>query len=337
LLRDRCAHELPWVDFYSGDVLMAHRPVADTTPQQLPCLTFYHPTMQESLIGAAESAGACVRRGVTVTEVRPGSPATVVAKNDGRVEEICARLVVGADGRSSGLRASAGFQVRRDPDDLLVAGVLLENTGAPEDIGQVVFNYSQGELAILLPQGDGRARTYFCFHAGSQPRYQGAADLPRYLESFKRSGMRAEFYEPAKMAGPLATFDGAEAWVEHPYRDGVALIGDAAAASDPTWGQGLSLTLRDSRVLRDALLGTDDWEAAGHAYATEHDRHAGVNHTVNLWFTEFHMEKGPQADARRARAMPLIAADPSRQPDAGFCGPDIAVNEAVKKRFFAED
>jgi menaquinone-9 beta-reductase len=79
LLRDRCAHELPWMDFYSGDVLTAHRPVANTTPQQLPCMTFYHPTMQELLIGAAASAGACVRRGVSVKEVR--SKATVIEDN----------------------------------------------------------------------------------------------------------------------------------------------------------------------------------------------------------------------------------------------------------------
>jgi 2-polyprenyl-6-methoxyphenol hydroxylase-like FAD-dependent oxidoreductase len=150
-------------------------------------------------------------------------------------------------------------------------------------------------------------------------------------------GMNPEFYDGAKAAGPLATFDGAEAWVEHPYRDGVALIGAAAAASDPTWGQGLSLTLRDARVLRDQLLGTEDWETAGHAYAREHDRHTEVSHAVNLWFAEFYLETGPQADARRARALPLIAEDPSRQPDAGFSGPDIPVNDAVKKRFFAED
>jgi len=337
LLRDRCAHELPWVDFYSGDVLTVHRPVAATTPQQLPCLTFYHPAMQELLIGAAASAGACGRRGVSVKEVRPGNPATVIVENNGHHEEIRARLVVGADGRSSCVRASAGFQLRRDPENMLLAGVLLDDIGAPEDTGQVVFNYNFGEIAILLPQGGGRARTYFGFHAGTQPRYQGTADFPRYLESFKRAGMNPEFYDGAKSAGPLATFDGAEAWVEHPYRDGVALIGDAAAASDPTWGQGLSLTLRDARVLRDQLLGTDDWEAAGHAYATEHDRHTEVNHAVNLWFAELYLETGPQADARRARAFPFIAEDPSRQPDAGFSGPDIPVNEAVKKRFFAED
>jgi len=337
LLRDRCAHELPWMDFYSGDVLTVHRPVAATTPQQLPCITFYHPTMQELLIGAAVSAGACVRRGVSVKEVRPGNPATVIVGDNRHDQEIRARLVIGADGRSSCARSSAGFQLRRDPEDLLVAGVLLEDIGAPEDTGQIVFNYNFGELAILLPQGEGRARTYFCFHAGAQHRYHGTADFPRYLDSFKRAGMNPEFYDGAKAAGPLATFDGAEAWVEHPYRDGVALIGDAAAASDPTWGQGLSLTLRDARVLRDQLLGTEDWETAGHAYAREHDRHTEVSHAVNLWFAEFYLETGPQADARRARALPLIAEDPSRQPDAGFSGPDIPVNDAVKKRFFAED
>jgi 2-polyprenyl-6-methoxyphenol hydroxylase-like FAD-dependent oxidoreductase len=337
LLRGQCAHEIPWFDFYTEDSLAAHRPVALTTPQQLPCITFYHPAMQELLIGAAESAGASVRRGVSVQDVRPGNPPTVVVEANGHQEEVQARLVVASDGRSSGVRSSAGFELRRDPEDLLVAGLLLDDVRAPQDTGHIVFNYRFGELAILLPQGGGRARAYFCFHAGAQPRYQGTADFPRYLESFKRTGMNPEFCDGVKTAGPLATFDGAEAWVEHPYRDGVALIGDAAAASDPTWGQGLSLTLRDARVLRDQLLSTEDWHAAGSAYAQEHDRYAGVNHAVNLWFAELYLETGPLADARRARALPLIAKDPTRQPDAGFSGPDITANEALKKRFFAED
>jgi 2-polyprenyl-6-methoxyphenol hydroxylase-like FAD-dependent oxidoreductase len=337
LLRKGCAHEVPWFDTYLGSALAAHRDVVTTTPHQLPSLTFYHPAMQELLLGAAASAGASARRGVSVTKVRPGTPATVVVGDNGHSEEIRARLVVGADGRSSTVRASMGFQPRRDPDDLLLAGVLLDNVMAPEDIGQAVINSSLGEVAILLPQGGGRARTYFGFHTGSQPRYQGAADFPRYIEGFKRAGMNPTFYAGAQMAGPLATFDGAEVWVEHPYRDGVALLGDAAAASDPTWGQGLSLTLRDARVLRDQLVATNNWEAAGHAYATEHDRHTEVNRVVNLWYAEFYLKTGPDADARRARALPLIAQDPTRQPDTPYSGPDHPVNEAMKKRFFGED
>jgi hypothetical protein len=34
--------------------------------------------------------------------------------------------------------------------------------------------------------------------------------------------------------------------------------------------------------------------------------------------------------------MPLIAEDPSRQPDSLFSGPDLAADEATRKRFFAE-
>ncbi len=45
---------------------------------------------------------------------------------------------------------------------------------------------------------------------------------------------------------------------------------------------------------------------------------------------------GPVADARRARAFPLIAEDPTRQPDSLFAGPDMPADEAVRKRFFAE-
>ena len=95
--------------------------------------------------------------------------------------------------------------------------------------------------------------------------------------------------------------------------------------------------MRDARVLRDHLLSTDNWESAGHAYATEHNRYSEVTHTANLWHTELFLKTGPEADARRARAMPLIAQDHSRQPDTLFSGPDVPVNEAVRKRFFAED
>jgi 2-polyprenyl-6-methoxyphenol hydroxylase-like FAD-dependent oxidoreductase len=53
---------------------------------------------------------------------------------------------------------------------------------------------------------------------------------------------RARYFDGAEPRGPLPSFDLTETWVNHPYRDGVALIGDAAGASDPVWGQGLSLT-----------------------------------------------------------------------------------------------
>ena len=336
LLIGGVAHQVGWADFYAGTTLVVHREVVATTPHQLPCLAFYHPAMQELLLGAAAEAGAQVRRGVAVRDVRPGAPATVVLGENGGTEEVHARLVVAADGRSSYVRASTGFELRRDPDGNLIAAVLMDDMRAPEDIAHLVVNSELGQQAVVFPQGKGRARTYFCCH-NTHPRHNGAEDLPGYLECCKKVGMNPDFYEGARPAGPLATFDAAETWVQHPYRDGVVLVGDAAAASDPSWGQGLGMTLRDVRVLRDQLLASENWDDAGHAYAAEHDRHARATHLGNTWYTRLY--PGDRAGSRcpRQHAMPLLAQDPTRQPDTIFSGPDVPLDESVRRRFFAED
>ena len=99
----------------------------------------------------------------------------------------------------------------------------------------------------------------------------------------------------------------------------------------------MSLTVRDVRVLRDHLLSHEDWDAAGHAYAEEHDRHYGVIHLTTGWFGEMFYAAGLEADARRARALPLIAQDESRIPDHLVSGPDLPADEAVRRRFFGEE
>ena len=152
-----------------------------------------------------------------------------------------------------------------------------------------------------------------------------------------KTGAPADFYKGARANGPLATFAADDTWVEHPYREGVALIGDAAAASDPSYGQGLSLTARDARVLRDQLLGSDDWEAAGHGYAEAHDRYYGALRIFTHWWGQMFFETGPQAEARRARALPLIAQDETRVPDHFASGPELPLNETVRRRFFGEE
>ncbi len=337
LLRGSCGHDLPWLDFFSGGHLMAHRNTVETTPQQLPGLTFYHPAMQEALLEAAAKAGAEVRRGASVQEVRPGSMPSVVTQRNGSREEIRARMVVGADGRSSVACKSAGFETVREPDRMLLAGVLLENCPVEEDTGKIVLNSSNGCGAVLFPQGGGRVRAYFGYPHNSRARIQGGSAFSDFIESCKRTGADPSWYDGAESAGPLASFDGADTNTLHPYHDGVALVGDAAATSDPNWGQGLSTTLRDARILRDKLLANEDWDAAGHAYAVEHDGYCRKVHEVVGWYTDFFLETGPEADARRARAFPLIAQDPSRQPDLLFSGPDMPVDDGTRRRFFGED
>ena len=100
----------------------------------------------------------------------------------------------------------------------------------------------------------------------------------------------------------------------------------------------MALTLRDARILRDALAADDDWNAAGHAYAESHDRQFRDLHTAESWSTAIFMEPGPEADARRAKALPQLAMDQTRVPDIFFSGPGSApVDEAARRRFFGEE
>ena len=53
LFRTTCAHELPQFGFSAGLGSGEPRDLIATTPQRLPCFSFYHPAMQEVLLHAA--------------------------------------------------------------------------------------------------------------------------------------------------------------------------------------------------------------------------------------------------------------------------------------------
>ncbi len=114
-------------------------------------------------------------------------------------------------------------------------------------------------------------------------------------------------------------------------------MGDAAASSDPIWGLGLSLTMRDARVLSDALRTNRDWDAACREYAGTHDEYFAILHAAHNCMRELLVDSGPQADARRAHALPAIASGAVQMPDQGFCGPDLPFSEAERRHLFGED
>ena len=147
----------------------------------------------------------------------------------------------------------------------------------------------------------------------------------------------ASWYEGAQAAGPLASFNAADSWVMHPHREGIVLIGDAAASNDPSFGCGLSLTLRDVRVLAEHLLATDDWLGAADAYAAEHDRHYGVIHRLTDWARELFYNLNPTAISDRERALSRLVADRSRAVDIIGLGPEFPADESHRRRFLGED
>lgn len=337
LLADGCGHALRFWTQYRHAVPISQRDIATTTPHQAPWLTFYHPTMQEVVLGAAAHAGAEVWRGARVHHVQPGAPPTVHVDHAGRVQTLQARCVVAGDGRHSRVRNWAGFAVHHDPPLVLIAGVLLDGLSMAQETAHLTRNVDIGSACFLFPQRHNRVRVYVAYQQEAYARFHGAADLPAVVAACVQGGLPAAAFANAQAIGPLATFDAADTWVPHPYHAGVALLGDAAAATDPTRGQGLALALHDARLLRDQLCAHDDWEAAGHAYAQAHDHDYQVIHTVIQWYTALYMERGPEAEARRMRALPLQAQDRSRVPDVFHSGPEIRLDESMRKRFFGEE
>src|SRR6266446_5100642 len=205
LLKDRCGRECRYLVTGSLDFTaassplaertgMARRDLVETTPQHAPCLSFFHPAMQETLLSAAADAGAEVRRGVTVTAVTPSVPGSVRFTNGGRVDEVQARLIIGADGRNSIVRKWGGFDVQHDPDWWLLAGVLLEGVAEfDENTLYIIANMRTGREAILVPLGEKRARAYLIYEANAGPRLRGETAMPRFIAESVETGIPADF------------------------------------------------------------------------------------------------------------------------------------------------
>jgi 2-polyprenyl-6-methoxyphenol hydroxylase-like FAD-dependent oxidoreductase len=314
------------------------RDLVATSPHQTGSLHFYHPEMQEVLIDAAMQAGASVLRGVPAMEVMPKPDLGVRLQANGEERIYRSRLVIGADGRTSASRKWGQFTVQRDPDRMLIAGVLLDNLSAPQDMVSIYINPNHNQFAFTVPLGDKRFRCYAGFY--QQPGYRrlsGNKDVAEFINQSISAGMPAEWFIRSQIAGPLASFDCADTWVPHPYQNGIVLLGDAAACSDPTFGCGLSLVLRDVRVLGDALTAETNWDAAANAYADKHDRYFGSVHRLIDWLTKLFYEPGPAAEGRRARAFERIIADPKCVPDLAGLGPESPSDESAYRALFGED
>jgi 2-octaprenyl-6-methoxyphenol hydroxylase len=185
--------------------------------------------------------------GVAVTGQEAGPAGISVALADGRT--LRARLLVGADGRDSGVAARAG--IRRQGWDYgqtaLVCALAVERPH--QGIAHQIF-LPGGPLAIL-PLPEGRVSIVW---SDARDRAEGVAALPdaqflAALAPLVEPVCGAARLEGARFAYPLR-LSLAEAWVA----PRTVLVGDAAHGVHPIAGQGLNLGLRDVAALAEVLI-----------------------------------------------------------------------------------
>lgn len=320
-----------WVTYSNGEPAPT-RNLRATTPGGDAMLNVYHPDMQEALVVRARAGGAMIRRGATVIGIEAGSgrsPSVTYELNQ-EWHTATARIVVGADGRASRMRSWGGFEIRRSPDMLTVAGMLVEGSRVPD--GGAYLCTAPGVATFWAPLGHGRARAYFVYPTLAGRRgLSGTHRIKEFFDALQSVRTPRSWTEDAVSIGPLAEFDGAPRWVPTPARHGVVLIGDAAAASDPSWGSGLALTLLDVEHLANALRGTINWDAAIERYAHEHDIYYGAIHRIHEWMTDLTWTPGSAAEERRERVFARWLMKPGGFPDLVGLGPFGPSDERARR------
>jgi len=275
-------------------------------------MTQRHPDACQSLFDAAGDVGARCLRVVDEVVVDVSGPGPVVSyRHDGAEHRVRARLVVGADGRHSTVRRQLGLEMHTDVPHHLFSGLLVDDAeGFPEDL-QVIGTTDEVHY-LAFPQGGGRVRLYLGFPFEDRHRYTGDDGARRFLAAFDTPSLpNGEALAGATPISPHAVYANEDGWVESPVVPGVVLIGDAAGWNDPINGQGLSITLRDVRVVSDLLQSAPNWdvEQLGDYVDERRERMSRLRFAGQV-SSKLNNEFGPEAVERRIRARSRMQENP---------------------------
>ena len=203
--------------------------------------------IRSALAQAVAHAGLEVRAPATVTAVETDAGQATVILGDG--SRLHAALVVGAEGRGSRVRASAGI-------DTLGWGYgqsgVVATVRLGRDHGNVAHEYflPDGPFAIL-PLTDQRASLVWTETTRRAEALKAASDEAFHAHLMRRFG---EFLDGVTVEGPRFVYPLSLSLAEQLTARRIALIGDAAHGVHPVAGQGLNLGLKDAAALTEVLI-----------------------------------------------------------------------------------
>jgi 2-polyprenyl-6-methoxyphenol hydroxylase-like FAD-dependent oxidoreductase len=158
----------------------------------------------------------------------------------------------------------------------------------------------------------------------------------RIVDQARRLGCfpSADWFAAARPASPCASYPMEDTWTDRPYAPGVVLIGDAAGWNDPIIGQGLSIAVRDVRLVAQALLSAADWsDGIFEDYASERTERMRRLCATAEAVTRLRCDFTSEGKQRRMAAFQRFATDPSaRLPiAASLVGPELLPEQAFTR------
>ena len=300
-----------------GEDMSAHEaeacaiPLGKILPDIEGAMTCGHPQICRALNEAAIAAGATMLRGVGDLLVSPGRAPKVAFTHEGHRHDVRPRLVVGADGRGSWTARQIGADVKFDASHHLLSGLLIDGVREwPEEDQSIGV---EGDITFyVFPQGGGRIRLYACYGLDQRGRFSGSDNARRFLDAFRLKSLpHANALSAGRPIGPCHGYPSGDTWIDTPVAPGVVLIGDAAGHNDPTIGQGLSVSLRDTRHVVEALTSNADWtEDIFTPYIEERRERMRRLRFVAQLFSTLRVEFTDDARMRRRRALKRMGAEP---------------------------
>ncbi|WP_460406314.1 NAD(P)/FAD-dependent oxidoreductase, partial [Actinophytocola sediminis] len=223
--------------------------------------------LDAALVATARAAGAQVREGCRVTGlvVRAGRVAGVrFTDRDGVEGQLCAPLVVGADGRRSTVARLVGVHrpYRRVPSGR--ACFFGYWTDPRPDWREIAVQWRvDAELGTAFPCDDGLVLCLL------QPPQERAGDfradpLAEYLRTIRAIPGLADRLRGGELVGGIRSATGIESYFRRSSGQGWALPGDAGHFKDPVTAQGIRDALRYGRLLGEAaapVLHTEELDA----------------------------------------------------------------------------
>ena len=222
------------------------------------------------------------------------------------------------------MRRQLGLAVLADPPHNLIGGMLVD--GVPDWPQDTQTIGTEGRFHFLVfPQGGDRVRLYLCYDFANKTPYAGPNRRQNLIAAF--AGLTclpyARSIAEAQPVGPFNSFSNEDHWIEDPTAPGVVLVGDAAGHNDPIIGQGLSIALRDVRLISEAILAGHRDRGSFQPYVEERlERMRRLRITARLAVT-LRAEYGEQARLRRQRAGRRVRVDKMLSPTpASIVGPE---------------